>query len=162
MLKLLWTLGILITPAAFTCHSLHLRFEASSTVGNPSVHGRLTEFTSNNQIQKFKLFPILRLNPLCFSMGQYSLGDPLSLVTKSRYKLLRDSLYHLWTPFSLLPAKLSEGELGRGDRLPGRLQGHSVTCHTQFLWVFKALGVESGAKAPNFSSEGSLQPNLAR
>lgn len=95
----LWTLGILITPAAFSCHSLQLRFKASSTVGNPSVHGRLTEFISNSQIQKFKLFPILRLNPLWFSMGQYSLGDPLSLVTKSRYKLLRDFIHGHHFPF---------------------------------------------------------------
>lgn len=56
-------------------------------------------YHNHNQIEKFKLFPILRLNPLCFSMGQYSLGDPLSLVTKRRYKLLRDIIRGYHFPF---------------------------------------------------------------
>ena len=120
-----------------------------STVGWQSL------YHNHNQIEKFKLFPILRLNPLCFSMGQYSLGDPLYLVTKRRYKLLRDVIRGHHFPF------WQRCWLERGDGLPGRLEGHSVMHHTQFLWVFKALGIKSGAKAQNFSSEGILQPNLA-
>lgn len=64
-----------------------------STVGWQSL------YHNHNQIEKFKLFPILRLKPLCFSMGQYSLGDPLSLVTKRRYKLLRDVIRGHHFPF---------------------------------------------------------------